>query len=436
MNHHPGRPFDRTILWGVALGLLFSGGPEWAHASSGNSCSAAPEDVAAAAKYLIERDNERDLEGVLAGYTDDVIWLPPAGEAIVGKAAIEPRYRELFGSRQPKLKSEILEAHAEGGTGYIRGVTSGTLEPLNDGTAIEVNDKFLAIVRCDGGAWRVSHLAWSSRSPAGQQPRNLTRNPASDRRPAWSPDGSAIAFESDRDGNWEIYLTGSDGRNPTRVTNNPGADRRPYFSPDGAFLVFQSDRDGDNEIYVMNSDGTDVRRLTDNEVDDVFPAWSPDGAAIAFSSDRDGNLELYRMNSDGSGQTRLTNGFGRDLWPTWRREDSSIVFFSRGDDDQNDDDLFVIDKDGNGLRALTDHDANDFCPAWSGDGQRIAFASRRNSEVARILVLDLNTMQMGRLHDDPGRSTEPAWAPDGSAIAYVSNRDGNDEVYITQWPVD
>ena len=81
-----------------------------------------------------------------------------------------------------------------------------------------------------------------------------------------TPDNSTmsrIAFASNRDGNWEIYLMNSDGSNPHNVTNNPATDSHPSWSPDGSKIVFQSERAGNFEIYVMNSDGSEQKRLTE-----------------------------------------------------------------------------------------------------------------------------------------------------------------------------
>ena len=71
-------------------------------------------------------------------------------------------------------------------------------------------------------------------------------------------------------------------------------------------IAFDSDRDGNDEIYVMNADGTGQTRLTNNVVSDLQSAWSPDGTKIAFQSTRDGNPEIYAMNADGTAPTRLT----------------------------------------------------------------------------------------------------------------------------------
>jgi Tol biopolymer transport system component len=145
----------------------------------------------------------------------------------------------------------------------------------------------------------------------------LTTHPGRDWLPVWSPDGSKIAFLSDREGPGEIFLMNLDGSGQTNLTNNPAADGWPVWSPDGSKIAFQSYRDGNAEVYVMNADGSGIVRLTSNTAFDGGPSWSPDGTRIAFESDRDGNLEIYVMNTDGSGQTRLTDHAAFDGYPVW-----------------------------------------------------------------------------------------------------------------------
>jgi Tol biopolymer transport system component len=97
--------------------------------------------------------------------------------------------------------------------------------------------------------------------PCGSE-RPLMTGPAADLKPVWSPDGRKLAFMSNRDGNFELYVANADGGNVHRLTNNPANDFNPAWSPDGRKLAWNSDRSGDFEIYVMNGDGSDVRRLT------------------------------------------------------------------------------------------------------------------------------------------------------------------------------
>jgi len=173
----------------------------------------------------------------------------------------------------------------------------------------------------------------------GSNQARLTKNSASDSAPAWSPDGSKIAFTSFRGvignkrkrvGNMEIYVMNADGSNQIRLTKNPAASpyapyalaicESPAWSPDGSKIAFASNRYnrfGNVKIYVMNADGSKQTRLTNNSAYDASPAWSPDGSKIAFVSGRDGNQEIYVMNADGSNQTRLTNNLVEDGSPAW-----------------------------------------------------------------------------------------------------------------------
>jgi Tol biopolymer transport system component len=117
-------------------------------------------------------------------------------------------------------------------------------------------------------------------------------------------------------------MNATDGSEQNRLTDDDRNDLLPSWSPDGTQIAFASDRDSDIniiEIFVMNAtDGSDVTRLTDNDAIDANPSWSPDGTQIAFASDReDGNFEIFVMNAtDGSEQTNLSNN-GDARSPDW-----------------------------------------------------------------------------------------------------------------------
>jgi len=126
----------------------------------------------------------------------------------------------------------------------------------------------------------------------GQDRKSLTST-ALNSWPAYSPDGKYIAFGSNRDGDYEIYVMNADGSAIRRLTHSPGLDARPAWSPDGKRIAFTSNRDGDYEIYVMNADGKNVRRVTRHPERDDYAAWHPDGRHLVIVSERAGKFDLY-----------------------------------------------------------------------------------------------------------------------------------------------
>ena len=164
--------------------------------------------------------------------------------------------------------------------------------------------------------------------------RKVGADTAGGTEPAFSPDGSRIAFVSVRDGNPEIYLMDADGSNQTRLTNDLQADGRPTFSGDGQSLLFHSARAGKNQqVFTMGLDGQGVRQLTQDSAN-TQPAVSPDGGTIAFVTTRDGRQpHIWLMARDGSNQRAFTRGApnkdlqNRETYPQFVR-DGSLLYLS------------------------------------------------------------------------------------------------------------
>src|SRR5437667_69225 len=134
-------------------------------------------------------------------------------------------------------------------------------------------------------------------NPDGSNQQNITNSPASEMRPAFSHDGKKIAFVKDFKG---IYLMNPDGTGQTTVF-----DLTPAWSLDGTRIAFTSRRDDNFEVYVMNADGSNQARLTNNPEQDSDAKWSPDGTKIVFMSSHTGGGrfgEIYTMNPDGTDQ--------------------------------------------------------------------------------------------------------------------------------------
>ena len=248
------------------------------------------------------------------------------------------------------------------------------------------------------------------------------RRPTGRMIPQTQTRSDVIAFCSDRDGDFEIYLINVDGSNFRQLTDNTANDWAPAWSPDATQIAFESDRDGDYEIYVMDADGSEPQRLTHNPAGELGPAWSPDGDRIAFSSDRNGLRDIYIMNSDGSGLGRITNnGYGND-GPDWSKDGSRLLFRSVRNDLWQ---IFVMNADGSDQRYVTDGTS----PDWSGDGARIVFESNRDGPF-EIYAMEADGANVERLTFAGTFSHQPDWSPDGTRIAYWSSQSGNGDIWV------
>ena len=256
--------------------------------------------------------------------------------------------------------------------------------------------------------------------PDGSEVIRLTDTPRSDMNPSWSPDGTKIAYESGYSPHFDIYVMDADGANAVRLTHDIAHDRHPSWSPDSARIAFQSDRDGNREIYVINSDGTGLSRLTDNPADDGAPSWSPDGNVIAFHSDRSNvgdseSYEIYLMTLDGAVVTRLTDNDAWDGNPRWSRNGLRIAFETERDRNRlsrrlrNAHEIYIMNSDGSGAKALTkDYNKPNKSPAWSPNGSHIAYESGNHPQ-HEIYVVNDDGSDTYRLTDSRDENAGPSW---------------------------
>src|SRR6266513_1051978 len=236
-----------------------------------------------------------------------------------------------------------------------------------------------------------------------------------------------IAFHSNRDGDFDIYVMNADGSNVTQVTQNDINEFDPIWSPDGKQIAFGRCLDV-CDVVVINADGSGERVI----FHDGFPgAWSPDGTRIAFASNRNGGDEVFVMNADGSVITQLThNDFVRDFPTAWSPNGKQIRFQSDRDGNTE---LYVMNVDGTHVTRLTNNDASDEGDhaGWSPDGRRILFSSTRDGGDLDIFVMNADGTGVNQLtHNDFIADDDPVWSPDGKQIAFHSTRDGDEDIFV------
>ena len=259
---------------------------------------------------------------------------------------------------------------------------------------------------------------------------DLKRLAVSARGYTFSPDGTMVAFGSQRDEQGhDIFVVDVKGSNLTVLTDTATDDSYPSWSPDGSKLTFATRKPAVDEmlpdprlsylgsdIHVIRSDGSNLVRLTDTPsyVYNTTPVWSPDGSRIAFLADRDEPFlrQLYVMNADGSNQTRLTNpssGVENFRWSP----DSQKLLFSNAEIR-----LYVINADGSHPNLLVSGDSPVVGATWSTDGSEIVFSHDKDFDRLmfslgpdgnEIYVVDENGLNQNSLTGSAGSNYLPAW---------------------------
>lgn len=236
-----------------------------------------------------------------------------------------------------------------------------------------------------------------------------------------------VAFASNRDGNFEVYVVNPRSSTVRNVTRHEGADMAPAFGLHG-LMAWASTRDGNWEIYVGDVFGRNIRRLTFDSHIDYDPTWSPDGLRIAFTSDRSGNMDIWSLNADGTGGlVQLTSELSQQRQPAWSSDGNQIAYVS---DEDGNDNIFVVDADGLNKRRLRDlASSNEQFPAWSPDGKWIIFTTDMDGK-QQLYAFNVDHQTLQPVMADAVFDAEGVWAANGKRVALRSTRDGNTDVYV------
>lgn len=171
---------------------------------------------------------------------------------------------------------------------------------------------------------------WSTTlTPAPAEPSRIVASTRWDSNPALSPDGTRLAFASNRTGSYEIWISDADGGNPLQMTRFGGPfTNTPRWSPDGTRLVFVARNEGSVDLYVMQAGGGAPRQLTTAASNDTAPSWTRDGAWIYFASNRTGDWQVWKIPAGGGTPEQVTRTGG---YAAWEDPTGTMLYFTRRD---------------------------------------------------------------------------------------------------------
>jgi TolB protein len=249
----------------------------------------------------------------------------------------------------------------------------------------------------------------------GFNPRRVTVNGSVNILPAWSPDGTSLAYVSYRRVTPLVFIAHIfEGRSDPNVTGESGDSQAfaPAFSPDGRRIAFASNRSGNMDVWVANIDGSAAQRVTTTRAADTAPCWSPTGQEIAFTSSRTGTPQLYIMSSDGLNVRRLTMVGNYNDACAWNpaRQFSEIAYTARLE--AGGFDIAVVDLATQQVRQITRGRATGSCeyPSWAPNGRHLVFSCEQRG-IWAITVADREGRSLKRLATGPGNNVQPDWGP-------------------------
>jgi Tol biopolymer transport system component len=244
--------------------------------------------------------------------------------------------------------------------------------------------------------------------------------------PSLSPDGDSLVYVSEGD----IYLQRVGGQNPINLTeDSPVDDTQPAFSPDGTRIAFRSERDGGG-IFVMGATGESAKRVLDAGFN---PAWSPDGERIVFStvsarsSSRVASVGELRIVRVDTGEVRSIDVNGDAVQPQWSPHGHRIAFWSHSLSERTYRDIWTVPAEGGEVTAVTRDEHIDWNPVWSPDGKYIYFCSSRGGTMSLWRVAIDEETGIVRVAPQPVTASPAthmghiSFAGDGRRIAYQAN---------------
>lgn len=224
--------------------------------------------------------------------------------------------------------------------------------------------------------------------------------------PAWSPDGTRLAYVSFENRKPVVYVQNLSNRDRVAVANYRGSNSAPAWSPDGSKLAVALSRDGLTQIYTVNADGSGLQRITRSSGIDTEPRFAPDGQHLYFTSDRSGGPQVYRLNLASGESQRMTFGSNYNVSPRISPDGRTLAFISRREGRFQ---LYVQDL-ATGQETLLSDTGADESPSFAPNGRYLMYAVESGRRTS-LAVVSVDGRIRYRLTTLEGGIKEPTWGP-------------------------